>query len=144
MRGHAPVFQVVGKQDEKILEQVSLERLSIPEIHNLLVKRGFQPKRPATSFGARFVSGEGKKVSKSPGALRFLKTWLPARGGYIRRADGEEVKVEWKTVEQPRLDLVNKADGKVVEELQLGRLSAEVIEGVLTTLDFVPAISGVL
>lgn len=144
VRGRTPVFQLLQKPGEKILKEVALDKLTIVDIHSLLVKHGFQPRRPATDIAVRFVSDSGdshrgKRLAQASDASAFLKRLQPGGSGYVRRADGERATVEWKASEPPRLDLIDKASGKVLEAVRIDRLGLREIEGVLRVLEFEPA-----
>lgn len=54
----------------------------------------------------------------------------------MRKADGEQLTVEWIAGEQPRFELISKVDGRVLQTLALEPLNVEGIEAMLAHYSF--------
>lgn len=73
-----------------------------------------------------------------PKAKLFLKELLPARGGYARQADGEQVGVDWIRGEDPRFEVLDKDSGGVLETISLAGMGVADIEKMLEDRAFFP------
>jgi len=138
IRGRKPVFQLVTKDTKTVLKTFELDKLTIPEINQLLIEQGFPPRRPVTDVTLRMVTGDDKAMKRYPEAVRFVNDFLPAHSGYIRHADKQSFEVLRGAKEMPHLDVVNKANGTVTHEVPFAGLTIPVVEGVLAMFDFVP------